>query len=247
MAYNRNQARALTNASEYELFTTSLADAITALTPAQLRGKVTRTRNLRDKNTDLFRRQSLSVQETSGSKRGRTGAANQRTEQKAKLFDETLKRYENRLAKLTAAADSAGGSAAAKGSAAKPKVAKPAAAKPRAKPAASTKPAAAKPKASAKTVARPTPAKRKASAKTAAKTALASAVKKGASKTPAAKSALAAKSAAEKKTASAPKGPVQSVGKGPARASGKTAARGKVQAAHTRSSNARSQAKRDKT
>jgi len=241
MAYNRNQARALTNASEYELFTTSLADAITALTPAQLRGKVTRTRNLRDKNTDLFRRQSLSVQETSGSKRGRTGAANQRTEQKAKLFDETLKRYENRLAKLTAAADSAGGSAAAKGSAAKPKVAKPAAAKPRAKP------AAAKPKASAKTVARPTPAKRKASAKTAAKTALASAVKKGASKTPAAKSALAAKSAAEKKTASAPKGPVQSVGKGPARASGKTAARGKVQAAHTRSSNARSQAKRDKT
>lgn len=243
MAYNRNQARALTNASEYELFTSSLADAITGLTPAQLRGKVTRTRNLRDKNTDLFRRQSLSVKETSGSKRGRTGAANQRTEQKAKLFDETLKRYENRLAKLTASASSASGPAAAKGSAAKPKVAKPAAAKPRA----SAKPAAAKPKASAKTVARPTPAKRKASAKTAAKTALASAVKKGASKTPAAKSALAAKSAAGKKTASAPKGPVQSVGKGPARASGKTAARGKVQAAHTRSSNARSQAKRDKT
>jgi hypothetical protein len=227
MAYNRNQARALTNASEYELFTSSLADAITGLTPAQLRGKVTRTRNLRDKNTDLFRRQSLSVKEASGSKRGRTGAANQRTEQKAKLFDETLKRYENRLAKLTSSANSATGSAAAKGSAAKPSIAKPAA--------------------SARTVARPTPAKRKASAKTAAKTALASAVKKGASKKAAAKSAPAAKGGAGKKTATASKGPVKSIGKGPARAAGKTAARGKVQAAHTRSSNARSQAKRDKT
>jgi hypothetical protein len=213
MAYNRNQARALTNDSEYELFTSSLADAVTALTPAQLRGKVTRTRNLRDKNNDLFRRQSLSVKESSGSKRGRTGAANQRTEQKAKLFDETLKRYENRLAKLTASAVPAPtGSAAAKGSASKP-----------------------------------TAAKRKASARTAAKTALASAVKKGASKKPAAKPATAAGSGAGKRTATMSKGPATGAGKGPARAAAKTAARGKVQAAHTRSSNARSQARRDKT
>lgn len=102
MAYNRKQARALSNDSEYELFSASMADAIGALTPAQLRAKIKRARTLRDKNADLFRRQSLAMQETTGSKRGRTGAANDRTEQKARLFDETLKRFEARLAKLEA-------------------------------------------------------------------------------------------------------------------------------------------------
>ena len=102
MAYNRKQARAICNDTEYELFTASLPDSITQLTPVQLRGKIKRTRTLRDKNTDLFRRQSLTMQESTGSKRGRTGSANQRTEQKARLFDETLKRFETRLDKITA-------------------------------------------------------------------------------------------------------------------------------------------------
>jgi len=102
MAYNRRQARAICNDSEYELFTASLADSITELTPVQLRGKIKRARTLRDKSTDLFRRQSLAMQESTGSKRGRTGSANERTEQKARLFDEVLKRFEARLDKITA-------------------------------------------------------------------------------------------------------------------------------------------------
>jgi hypothetical protein len=102
MAYNRTQARAICNDSEYELFTASLADSITQLTPTQLRGKIKRARTLRDKNTDLFRRQSLAMQESTGSKRGKTGSANDRTEQKARLFDEVLKRFEARLDKTTA-------------------------------------------------------------------------------------------------------------------------------------------------
>ena len=102
MAYNRRQARAICNDTEYELFTASLADAITLHTPAQLRSKIKRARTLRDKNTDLFRRQSLASQESTGSKRGRSGSANQRTEQKARLFDEVLKRFEARLDKITA-------------------------------------------------------------------------------------------------------------------------------------------------
>ena len=101
MAYNRRQARAICNDSEYELFSASLADSITELTPAQLRGKVKRARTLRDKSTDLFRRQSLAMQESTGSKRGKTGSANERTEQKARLFDEVLKRFEARLDKIT--------------------------------------------------------------------------------------------------------------------------------------------------
>ena len=49
------------------------------------------------------RRQSLAMQESTGSKRGGTGSANQRTEQKARLLDEVLKRFEARLDKVTAA------------------------------------------------------------------------------------------------------------------------------------------------
>ena len=103
MAYNRKQARAICNDTEYELFTVSLADSIMELTPAQLRAKIKRARTLRDKNTDLFRRQSIAMQESTGSKRGGTGTANRRTEQKARLFDEVLKRFEARLDKATAA------------------------------------------------------------------------------------------------------------------------------------------------
>lgn len=102
MAYNRSQAQKLCTASELVLFMASLADEVIQLTPAQLRSKVTRTRNLRDKYADLLRRQATSTRVTTGAKRGDLGAANQRTEQKTRLFDETLKRFETRLAKLDA-------------------------------------------------------------------------------------------------------------------------------------------------
>ncbi|TVP79539.1 hypothetical protein [Thioalkalivibrio sp.] len=114
MAYNRNQARALCNDSEYALFTASLADSIDQLTAAQLRSKIKRARTLRDKNADLFRRQSLALRDTTGTKRGKTGAANERTEQKARLFDETLKRFEKRLEKITSQSESASSKAPTK-------------------------------------------------------------------------------------------------------------------------------------
>jgi hypothetical protein len=147
MAYNRRQARAICSDSEYELFTTSLADSITQLTPAQLRGKIKRVRTLRDKSTDLFRRQSLAMQESTGSKRGKTGSANQRTEQKARLFDEVLKRFEARLDKITAEPAPAPSKA--------PK--QPAATKPEAKPEKATKAKAPSPR-KAHTVKGPTKA-----------------------------------------------------------------------------------------
>nr|WP_296748930.1 hypothetical protein [Thioalkalivibrio sp.] len=149
MAYNRNQARALCNDSEYELFTASLADSISPLTAAQLRGKIKRARTLRDKNADLFRRQSLALRETTGTKRGKTGAANERTEQKARLFDETLKRFEKRLEKITSQSESASATAptkqpVVKSGAATESKAKKAAAKPAAPKKAALKKASAK-------------------------------------------------------------------------------------------------------
>lgn len=97
MAYNRVQAQRLCNATEFELFSLSLADAIAALTPAQLRSKLQRARTLRDKHTDLFRRQTASTRARTGTKRGGSGVANERSQQKAELFDQVLKRFEVRL------------------------------------------------------------------------------------------------------------------------------------------------------
>lgn len=98
MAYNRVQAQRLCNGTEFELFSLSLADAIAALTPAQLRSKLQRARTLRDKHTDLFRRQTASTRARTGTKRGGSGVANERSQQKAELFDQVLKRFEVRLA-----------------------------------------------------------------------------------------------------------------------------------------------------
>jgi len=104
MAYNRNHARALCSESEFKLFTASLADEITAHTPAQLRSKIERTRKLRDKYRDLFKRQRLSNRERTGSKKGDRPDSNARTEDKVKLFSEALGRFEARAVKLDGAA-----------------------------------------------------------------------------------------------------------------------------------------------
>ncbi len=103
MAYNRIHARNLCSAAELELFLASLSDAIGALDVARLKSKIKRARELRNKNQDLFRRQTVAIRSATGSKRGNTSVANQRTEQKAKLFDETLRRFEERLAQIEAA------------------------------------------------------------------------------------------------------------------------------------------------
>lgn len=103
MAYNRVHARNLCSAAEFELFLLSLSDAIGGLSVAELKSKIKRARTLRDKNQDLFRRQTVAIRAATGSKRGNTSLANQRTEQKTKLFTETLERFEDRLARIEAA------------------------------------------------------------------------------------------------------------------------------------------------
>lgn len=113
MATTLIQARKLLTAAELELFALSRGDDLKALTAVQLRGKVRRSRTLRDKYQDLHRRQRVASRGRTGSKSGTGGVANERTAQKAQVFAEVLGRFEQRLAQLEAAAARAAQKAAA--------------------------------------------------------------------------------------------------------------------------------------
>jgi hypothetical protein len=110
MAYNRNQARPLLTKAEYQLFEESLSDRIGSFTAAQLRAKVDRARRLADKYRDLYRRQSRSTRDRTGSGRGTSGAANERTDRKATILGEALGRFETQLDKVEAREGAGGGS-----------------------------------------------------------------------------------------------------------------------------------------
>ena len=94
MPYNRSHVRAFLNAAEVSLFASSIGAELKALGPADLQRRLTRARTLRDKYRDLLRRQKLKTRERTGSKRGTTGNANERTAKKAAAFDQALKRFE---------------------------------------------------------------------------------------------------------------------------------------------------------
>jgi hypothetical protein len=95
MPITRPQAREICTKDELELVESSFAPAVNALTPARLRSKIGRTRRLQDKYRELARAQHRTLKDDA-SKRRRD--ANQRTEKKAKLFEETRERFEKRLA-----------------------------------------------------------------------------------------------------------------------------------------------------
>jgi|688.fasta_scaffold01498_22 hypothetical protein len=259
MAYNRAQALKICSATEMDVFLSSLSDAVGKLTPVQLRSRIARARTLRDKNTDLFRRQVAATRAATGTKRGASGAANSRTEQKAQLFAEALARLEARQtaidAKPVKAVASKTGSKATKATKAKAASAAPAkpkksaakrvaakAAKPAVKPAAKkAAPKSAKPVAS------------KAAKPTAVKTARPAVAKatKPATKavTKAVKPAARPAAAKSRKKATSPV-PSKSL-KAPAVKPGNPISpvvklRGKVIGAHARSAGARNEARRGK-
>jgi hypothetical protein len=263
MAYNRAQALKICSATEMDVFLSSLSDAVGKLTPVQLRSRIARARTLRDKNTDLFRRQVAATRAATGTKRGASGAANSRTEQKAQLFAEALARLEARQtaidAKPVKAVASKAGSKATKATKAKAAPAAPAkpkksaakrvaakAAKPAVKPAAkkaapkSAKPVASKAaKPTAVKTARPAVAKATKPATKPATKAVTKAVKPAA-KPAAAKSRKKATSPVPSKSLKAPAvkpgNPISPVVK----------LRGKVIGAHARSAGARNEARRGK-
>jgi hypothetical protein len=93
MALNRTQARQLLTIPEFELFTQSRTGGLKALTPARLRTKIERTRALRDKFRDLYRRQTVAT-------RADAAATNERTQRKAEVFEDILQRFESHLQQM---------------------------------------------------------------------------------------------------------------------------------------------------
>ena len=162
MATSITQAKPLLTASELELFDHSRADPIKSLTAKQLAAKEKRTRNLRDKYRDLYRRQTVAQRGKAGGVRGkampptdRQDKANARTQRKADIMQEVLERFEARTALLEARAERDAGT----NKASNPDGSKTADQKSTAK---STKSAAGKPSGSGKAAA---PAKRAAAVK----------------------------------------------------------------------------------
>jgi hypothetical protein len=97
MQITRAKATALLNKGEMQLYDDSRQNALRGFTASQLETRVTRARSARDRSRDLLRRQKLSSRASTGSKRGTSGAANQRSKDKAEVMADILKRFETRL------------------------------------------------------------------------------------------------------------------------------------------------------
>lgn len=107
MSFNRNHVRAFLAKTEIGLFESSLGADLKAPSAAEVQRRIDRTRKLRDKYRDLLRRQKLATRARTGSKRGISGVANERTAKKAKAFEEALARFEAQAKHLAAAAKKA--------------------------------------------------------------------------------------------------------------------------------------------
>lgn len=97
MAYTLTQARPLLTATELELFDQSRTDPIKNLTLARLSSKVARTRALRDKYRDLYRRQTVTTRTAPAGRRAAVGGDNERTQRKAQVMEEVLGRFQARV------------------------------------------------------------------------------------------------------------------------------------------------------
>lgn len=100
MAYQRTQAQKLLTAAELALFDSGRTTEIRKLSKPELRSKLERSRKLRDKYRDLYRRQRLAIRGISGTKAGAKGDANRRTQQKEEILAESVARFEARLAQI---------------------------------------------------------------------------------------------------------------------------------------------------
>lgn len=79
--------------AEMALFTLSHdSRALAQRSPAQLRDKIARARNLRDRAQDLYHRQVGETRAATGHKRGYTGQANERTRQKGEVLRGVVQR-----------------------------------------------------------------------------------------------------------------------------------------------------------
>ncbi|NLG58743.1 MAG: hypothetical protein GX538_01085 [Gammaproteobacteria bacterium] len=97
MQITRAKANALLNKGEMTLYDESRHNPIRGFTAAQLETRIKRARAARDRSRDLAKRQKLSSRASTGSKRGTSGSANQRSLDKAAILADILDRFEARL------------------------------------------------------------------------------------------------------------------------------------------------------
>ncbi|CAN5693754.1 hypothetical protein BH23PSE2_BH23PSE2_02510 [soil metagenome] len=107
MAFTRSQATSLLTQAEMGLFDDSRINSLRRLSASELGKRVERARKARDRARDLLQRQKLASRSRTGSKRGVSGQANQRSKRKAELLAEILGRFEGQL-KAAEKADAAG-------------------------------------------------------------------------------------------------------------------------------------------
>src|SRR5690606_1256614 len=102
MPITRAKASQLLNQKEMALYDESRANGLRRLDGKAISTRITRARAARDRARDLVRRQKLSSRADTGSKRGASGAANQRSKDKAELMADILARFEAGLREVEA-------------------------------------------------------------------------------------------------------------------------------------------------
>ena len=100
MPITRAKATSLLNQREMALYDDSRINALRQLDGKGLQSRISRARSARDRARDLVQRQKLSTREATGSKRGNSGMANQRSKDKAELLSDILSRFETRASEL---------------------------------------------------------------------------------------------------------------------------------------------------
>lgn len=96
---NLSSMRAWLNVSESRLVASSRGAALTSASAAELRKRIARARELRDKWRDVYMRQRREAQKA---RAARASAGNRRSREKSELFAQVLARFEARLEKVEA-------------------------------------------------------------------------------------------------------------------------------------------------
>jgi hypothetical protein len=97
MPITRAKASRLLNQKEMALYDDSRINGLRQLDGKGLASRIKRARTARDRARDLVQKHKLAARASSGSKRGASGEANQRSKDKADLMADILKRFEGRL------------------------------------------------------------------------------------------------------------------------------------------------------
>ena len=100
MPITRAKATSLLNQREMALYDDSRINALRQLDGKSLQARISRARTARDRARDLVQRQKLSTRDATGSKRGNSGMANQRSKEKVEILADILTRFETRASEL---------------------------------------------------------------------------------------------------------------------------------------------------